>query len=275
MATKNYKPTSPALRQRRVSDFAEITTNEPEKSLLKELKSSGGRNNNGRITVRFRGGGRKRKYRIIDFKRIKDGVPAVVKTIEYDPNRTSYIALIQYKDGEKAYIIAPAQLKVGMEIISGETAEIKVGNALVLKDIPTSSVVHNIELTIKKGAQLARSAGAYATVMGKNEGYVTLKLPSGETRLVHEECRATIGVVSNSEHRNIVVGKAGASRWKGRRPHVRGSVMNPCDHPHGGGEGRAPVGHSGPRTPWGKPTLGYKTRKKRKTSSKFIVGKRK
>jgi len=273
MGTKKYKPTSAGLRQRQVLDYAELTTDKPEKSLLVDLKKTGGRNNNGRVTVRSRGGGNKRKYRIIDFKRNKDGVPGVVKTVEYDPNRTSFISLVQYKDGEKRYIITPTKLKVGDIILSGKDAEVKLGHTMALKDVPVGSSVHNIELTIKKGAQLARSAGSYGVVMGKHERYVIIKLPSGESRMIHNECRATIGQVGNTDNRNTVKGKAGAKRWKGRRPKVRGSVMNPCDHPHGGGEGRAPIGQAGPRTPWGKPTLGYKTSKNR--NKKFVVNKRK
>jgi len=275
MGTKKYKPVTPGLRQRVVLDYKEITTNKPEKSLLKPVKSKAGRNNLGRVTVRFRGGGNKRKYRIIDFKRDKDDIPGKVKTIEYDPNRTSFISLIQYKDGERRYIIAPQQLKVGDDVMSGKNADIKQGHNLYLEDIPTGTVIHNIELSIKKGAQLARSAGSFATLMGKHDNYVTIKLPSGEMRIVNKKCRATIGQVSNQDNRNTVLGKAGARRWVGRRSKVRGSVMNACDHPHGGGEGRAPVGQAGPRTPWGKPTLGYKTRDKKKHSDKYIVKKRK
>ena len=276
MATKKYKPTTPGFRQRQVSDFSEITTSEPEKSLMKRLPSSGGRNNQGRITVRFRGARKFRLlYRVIDFKRDKDGVIGKVKTVEYDPNRNAYICLIQYKDGEKRYILHPAGLKVDDVIFSGPESEIKTGNALPLKNIPAGTVLHNVELSIGKGGQLARAAGQSCVLMGKHEKYVTVKLPSGESRLINNQCRATIGSVGHQDHQHTVKGKAGAKRWVGFRPHVRGSVMNPCDHPHGGGEGRAPIGHSGPRTPWGKPTLGFKTRKPKKQSSKFILSKKK
>jgi len=276
MGTKKYKPTTPGLRQRQVSDYAEVTASSPEKSLTKRIPGKGGRNNQGRITVRFRGA-RKHKllYRIVDFKRDKDGVPGKVKTIEYDPNRNAFISLIQYKDGEKRYILHPNGLEVGDTINSGPEADIKVGNTLPLKNIPVSTVLHNVELSIGKGGQLARTAGSSVVLMGKHEKYVTIKLPSGETRLINNQCKATIGTVGHSEQRNTVKGKAGAKRWIGRRSHVRGSVMNPCDHPHGGGEGRAPIGQAGPRTPWGKPTLGYKTRNKKKQSSKFILSRKK
>ncbi len=275
MATKKYKPATPTLRHRQVSDFTEITTSKPEKSLLSKQKSNAGRNNQGRITVRHRGGGVRHHYRIVDFKRQKLGIPAVVQSIEYDPNRSAYISLIAYQDGEKSYILTPEKLQVGDKIQSGENSEIKVGNTLPLKDIPVSSFIHNIELISGKGGQLARTAGAYGVLMGKKDDYVTVKLPSGEVRLIHKLCSATIGIVCNSDRRNTVVGKAGASRWKGKRPTVRGSVMNPCDHPHGGGEGRAPVGYAGPRTPWGKYALGLKTRNTRKQSERFIVSRRK
>lgn len=258
-----------------VSAFEEITKKEPEKSLVVSLNKKGGRNSQGRITVRHRGGGAKRKYRIIDFKRDKDGIPGKVAAIEYDPNRTARIALIHYADGEKRYIIAPNKLKVGDVIESGENADIKVGNALPLRNIPVGTTVHNIELSPGKGGQLARSAGSEAQLIAKEGKYAQLRLPSGEFRLVLQECRATIGQVGNVEHENLTLGKAGKSRHRGRRPHVRGSAMNPVDHPHGGGEGRAPIGMPSPLTPWGKPTLGYKTRPKNKKSDKYIVRRRK
>jgi large subunit ribosomal protein L2 len=275
MGTKKYKPTSPGRRTRQVLDYKEIDNIRPEKSLVKKLNKNSGRNNTGKITVRRRGGGNKKLYRIIDFKRNKDSVEGVVKSIEYDPNRTAFIALVQYRDGEKAYIICPNKVKVGQVIVAGEDADIKVGNTLKLKDIPEGTVIHNIEMNIGEGGKIARSAGARATLMAKNDKYCVIKLPSGEMRLIHRECKATIGEVGNSDKRNTTLGKAGVSRWKGRRPKVRGSVMNPCDHPHGGGEGKSPIGRSGPMTPWGKPTLGYKTRKKNKTTSKFIIKGRK
>lgn len=274
MAIKNYRPTSPGRRQMTVLAFDEITKTEPEKSLVAPLKKTGGRNNFGRITSRFRGGGHKRKYRIIDFKRDKDNIPAKVAAIEYDPNRSANIALLHYLDGEKRYIIAPLGLKPGDVVESGPDADIKVGNALPLQNIPVGTTVHNIELAPGRGGQLARSAGASAQLMAKEGKYATLRLPSGESRLVLLTCRATIGQVGNVDHENVSIGKAGRSRWLGRRPHVRGVVMNPVDHPHGGGEGKAPIGHPGPLTPWGKPTLGYKTRKK-KQSDKYIVHPRK
>lgn len=274
MAIKGYKPTSPARRQMTVSTFEEITTSTPEKSLTVSLKSSGGRNAQGRITSRHRGGGVKRRYRIIDFKRDKDGIPAKVATIEYDPNRTSYIALLNYADGEKRYIIAPEGLKVGDSVESGENADIKVGNALELKDIPVGTTVHNIEMTPGKGGQLARSAGTEAQLMAKEGRFAQLRLPSGEFRRVFLNCKATVGAVGNSSHELITLGKAGKSRYLGKRPHVRGTVMNPVDHPHGGGEGRAPVGRPSPMTPWGKPALGLKTRKKNKKSDMYIVRRR-
>lgn len=275
MAVKSFKPTSPGRRQMTVSTFEEITATEPEKSLLAPLKKKGGRNNQGRITVRHRGGGHKRLYRIIDFKRDKDGIPAKVATIEYDPNRTANIALLHYADGEKRYILAPHGLKVGDVVYSGEDADIKVGNALPLKKIPVGTIIHNIELKAGKGGQLVRSAGAAAQLMAKEGEYGQVRLPSGEVRLIHLECKATIGQVGNLDHENITIGKAGRSRWLGIRPTVRGVVMNPVDHPHGGGEGRAPVGRKHPVTPWGKPALGAKTRKKGKASDAMIIKRRK
>jgi len=274
MAIKKFKPTTPSRRYMTVANFSDITKKEPEKSLLAPLKKTGGRNSNGRITSRRRGGGHKRRYRIIDFKRDKDGIPAKVAAIEYDPNRSANIALINYADGEKRYIIAPYKLTVGDTIESGENVDIKVGNALPLKNIPVGTVIHNIELKPGKGAQLARAAGSYAQLVAKEGNYAQIKLPSGEVRMVRLECRATIGQVGNIDHENITIGKAGRKRHMGIRPTVRGSVMNPNDHPHGGGEGRAPIGRPSPVTPWGKPTLGYKTRKKKKQSDKFIVRKR-
>lgn len=273
MGVKSFKPTSPSRRFMSVSDFAEITTDKPEKSLLAPLKSKGGRNAEGRITARHQGGGHKRKYRIIDFKRNKDGIPAKVASVEYDPNRSARIALLNYADGEKRYILQPAGLKVGDTIISGPSADIKPGNALPLANIPVGTIVHNIELEPGKGGQMVRSAGTGAQLMAKENGYATLRLPSGEMRMVLDTCRATVGQVGNLEHENITVGKAGRSRWVGKRPHVRGVAMNPVDHPHGGGEGRAPIGHPGPLTPWGKPSLGYRTRKK-KPSDRLIVRRR-
>ena len=274
MAIKKFKPTSPALRQMTVLVSDEITCNQPEKSLLVSLKKNSGRNAQGKITVRHRGGGNRRKYRIIDFKRNKDGIPAKVATIEYDPNRTAYIALVVYADGEKRYILAPVGLKVGDTIVSGPEADIKVGNAKALKDMPVGTVVHNIELQAGKGGQMVRSAGTSAQLMAKEGNYATLRLPSGEMRYVRIECRATIGTVSNTTNDIINIGKAGRKRHMGWRPTVRGSVMNPCDHPHGGGEGRSPIGRPSPVTPWGKPALGYKTRKKNKASDKLIVSRR-
>ena len=275
MGIKKFKPTSPALRQMTVSTFEEITKKEPEKSLLAPLKKTAGRNARGVITVRHKGGGSKRKYRIIDFKRNKDGIPGKVSAIEYDPNRSANIALINYADGEKRYIIAPYKLQVGNEIISGDDADIKTGNALRLKKIPVGTTIHNIELKTGKGGQLVRSAGNSAQLMAKEGKYALVKLPSGETRYISLECRATIGQVGNIDHENITIGKAGRKRHMGIRPTVRGSVMNPNDHPHGGGEGRAPIGRPSPVTPWGKPALGYKTRKKNKKSDKMIVKRRK
>ena len=271
MGIKKFRPTSPSLRQMTVSTFEEITTNEPEKSLLAPLNKTAGRNAYGRITVRHRGGGEKRKYRIIDFKRDKDGVPGKIATIEYDPNRSANIALVHYVDGEKRYIIAPYKLQVGDTIMSGSEADIKIGNALKLKNIPVGTTIHNIELKVGKGAQLVRSAGNSAQLMAKEGKYAQVRLPSGEVRMVSMECRATIGQVGNIDHENINIGKAGRKRHMGIRPTVRGSVMNPIDHPHGGGEGRAPIGRPAPVTPWGKPALGYKTRKKNKKSDKMIV----
>ena len=274
MAIKKFKPTSPALRQMTVLVSDEITTNQPEKSLLVSLKKNSGRNAHGKITVRHRGGGNRRKYRVIDFKRNKDGIPAKVATVEYDPNRTANIALLNYADGEKRYILAPVGIKVGDTLMSGPNADIKPGNALALKNMPVGTVIHNIELKPGKGAQLVRSAGVSAQLMAKEGTKALLRLPSGEMRYVSIECKATIGQVGNVEHGNVVIGKAGRVRHMGIRPTVRGSVMNPCDHPHGGGEGRAPIGRSGPVTPWGKPALGYKTRKKNKASNKLIVSRR-
>jgi large subunit ribosomal protein L2 len=275
MAVKGFKPTSPARRHMTVSTFDEVTTSKPEKSLVVSLKKHSGRNNQGKITIRHRGGGTKIKYRIIDFKRDKDGVPAKISTIEYDPNRSANIALVTYADGEKRYILAPEGVSVGTEILSGPEADIKPGNAMKLMDMPTGTVVHNIELKPGKGGQLARSAGMSAQLMAKEGAMALLRLPSGEMRYVRKECRATIGVVGNSSHENVTIGKAGRKRHMGIRPTVRGSVMNPNDHPHGGGEGRAPIGRPAPCTPWGKPALGYKTRKKNKQSDKYIVSRRK
>ena len=274
MAIKKFKPTSPALREMTVFISDEVTTNQPEKSLLVSLKKNSGRNAHGKITVRHRGGGNRRKYRIIDFKRNKDGIPAKVATVEYDPNRTANIALLNYADGEKRYILAPVGIKVGDTLMSGPEADIKPGNALALKNMPVGTIIHNIELKPGKGAQLVRSAGVSAQLMAKEGTKALLRLPSGEMRYVSIECKATIGQVGNAEHGNVVIGKAGRVRHMGIRPTVRGSVMNPCDHPHGGGEGRAPIGRSGPVTPWGKPALGYKTRKKNKASNKLIVSRR-
>ncbi|MFU0791323.1 50S ribosomal protein L2 [Cerasibacillus sp. JNUCC 74] len=275
MAIKKFRPTSNGRRNMSVSDFAEITTDTPEKSLLSPLYNRGGRNNQGKLTVRHQGGGHKRQYRIIDFKRDKDGIPGRVATIEYDPNRSANIALIHYADGEKRYILAPKGLKVNQEIESGENADIKLGNALPLANIPVGTVIHNIELKPGRGGQLARSAGAEAQVLGRDGKYSLVRLASGEVRLILSTCRATVGQVGNIEHELIRIGKAGRSRWLGKRPTVRGSVMNPNDHPHGGGEGRAPIGRKSPMSPWGKPTLGYKTRKRNKPTDKFIVRKRK
>ena len=271
MAIKRYKPTSSARRFMTVSAYDEITTNKPEKSLLEDQRKSGGRNAQGKITVRHIGGGNRRKYRIIDFKRDKDGVPAIVKSIEYDPNRSANIALLYYANGAKTYILAPVGLNVGDTVLSGEGADIKAGNALALKDIPVGTMVHNIEMQPGKGGQIARAAGMSAQIMAKGDKYVTLKMPSGEMRYILATCKATIGQVGNLEHEIIRVGKAGKTRYLGVRPTVRGVVMNPCDHPHGGGEGKSPVGMPGPVTPWGKPALGYKTRKHKKSSNKLII----
>ena len=271
MAIKRYKPTSSARRFMTVSAYDEITTTKPEKSLLEDQRKSGGRNSQGKITVRHIGGGNRRKYRIIDFKRAKDGIPAKVKSIEYDPNRSANIALLYYADGAKTYILAPVGLKVGDTVLSGSTADIKAGNALPLKDIPVGTMVHNIEMQPGKGGQIARAAGMSAQIMAKGDKYVTLKMPSGEMRYILANCKATIGQVGNLEHEIIRVGKAGKTRYLGIRPTVRGVVMNPCDHPHGGGEGKSPVGMPGPVTPWGKPALGYKTRKHKKSSNKLII----
>ena len=271
MGIKKYNPTTPGLRGMTVSTFEEITTDKPEKSLTVTLKKHSGRNSRGKITVRHRGGGYRPKYRIIDFKRNKDGVPGNVTTIEYDPNRSANIALIVYGDGEKRYIIAPQGLKVGDVIYSGPDADIKVGNALPLANIPVGTVIHNVEMKPGKGAQMVRAAGNGAQLMAKEGDYAQVRLPSGEVRRVRMECRATIGEVGNNDHQNINIGKAGKKRHMGIRPTVRGSVMNPNDHPHGGGEGKAGIGRVGPVTPWGKPALGYKTRKKNKASDKYIV----
>ena len=271
MGIKRYKPTSSARRFMTVSTFEEITCTKPERSLLEDQKKSAGRNAQGKITVRHQGGGNKRKYRIIDFKRNKDGIPAIVKTIEYDPNRTANIALLVYQDGEKRYILAPLGLNVGDKVLSGPTADIKPGNSLAIENIPVGTMIHNIELQPGKGGQLVRAAGMSAQLMAKEGKYAQVKMPSGEMRLILVTCKATIGQVGNLDHEIIRIGKAGKVRHMGIRPTVRGSVMNPCDHPHGGGEGRAPIGKSGPVTPWGKPALGYKTRKKKNRTSKFIL----
>lgn len=275
MAIKKFKPTTPGRRFMSVPTFEEITKKEPEQSLVEILKNKAGRNMQGRTTLRHRGGGHKRKYRIIDFKRDKDGVPAKVVAIEYDPNRTANIALLYYVDGEKRYILAPTGLAVGDIVESGEKADIKPGNALPLSHTPVGSMVHNIELIPGKGGQMVRSAGAVAQLIAREGGYATLRLPSGEMRMVRDGCRATIGQVGNIDHENMSLGKAGRSRWLNKRPGVRGVVMNPVDHPHGGGEGKSPIGRTSPVTPWGKPTLGYKTRKKKKASNQYIVKHRK
>ena len=271
MAIKRYKPTSSARRFMTVSAFDEITAKKPERSLLEDQRKSGGRNAQGKITVRHIGGGNRRKYRIIDFKRMKDGVPATVMSIKYDPNRSANIALLYYADGAKTYILAPVGLKVGDKVMSGPTADIKAGNALALKDIPVGTMVHNIEMQPGKGGQIARAAGMSAQIMARDEKYVTIKMPSGEMRYILATCKATIGQVGNLEHEIIRIGKAGKTRYLGIRPSVRGVVMNPCDHPHGGGEGKSPVGMPGPVTPCGKPALGYKTRKHKKASNKLII----
>ena len=274
MATKKFRPVTPSLRNTTVSDFAEITKKTPEKSLLTVKKEKAGRNSYGRITVRHQGGGNRQKYRIIDFKRQKEDMPATVVGIEYDPNRSANIALIQYEDGEKAYILAPQGLTDGDKIISGESVDIKPGNCMPISSIPVGTLIHNIELNPKQGGRLVKAAGQSAQLMAKEGKYAHVRLPSGEMRLVLAKCRATIGVIGNSDHENVKIGKAGRKRHMGIRPTVRGSVMNPVDHPHGGGEGKAPVGHAGPMTPWGKPALGYKTRKNSRTD-KFIAKRRK
>ena len=271
MAIKRYKPTSAARRFMTVSAYTEITSTKPERSLLHDKRKTGGRNNQGKITVRHIGGGNRIKYRIIDFKRNKDGIPATVKSIQYDPNRSANIALLAYADGEKRYILAPVGLNVGDKVVSGVGADIKSGNCLPLSEIPVGTVVHAIEMKPGRGAQVARAAGISAQIMAKEGAYATVKMPSGEMRLIPLKCKATIGQVGNLEHEIIRVGKAGKTRYLGIRPTVRGSVMNPNDHPHGGGEGKSPVGHAGPMTPWGKPALGYKTRKKKNPTSKFIL----
>ena len=271
MAIKRYKPTSAARRFMTVHTYEEITETKPERSLVEDMRKSGGRNNQGKITVRHIGGGNRRKYRIIDFKRDKDDIPATVKSIQYDPNRSANIALLQYADGEKRYILAPIGLNVGDTVLSGESADIKAGNCLPFTAIPVGTMVHNIELKPGKGGQVARAAGICAQLMAKEGAFATLKMPSGEMRLVPVGCRATIGQVGNVEHEIINVGKAGKTRHMGIKPTVRGAAMNPCDHPHGGGEGKSPVGHAGPLTPWGKPALGYKTRKKKNVTGKFIL----
>ena len=275
MAIKFYKPTTPGRRNMTTMDYSGLSKVAPERSLLEPIKKNAGRNSYGRITVRHRGGGNRRKYRVIDFKRERFGISATVQTLEYDPNRSAFIALVQYEDGEKRYIIAPQDLKVGDKIVSGPEADIKPGNALPLINIPVGTFLHNIELYPGKGAQLARSAGNTAQLMAKENGMALLRLPSGELRNVPAACMATVGVVSNPEHANVNYGKAGRKRHMGWRPAVRGSVMNPCDHPHGGGEGKSPIGRPGPVTPWGKPALGYKTRQKNKRTDKYIVKRRK
>ena len=274
MGVRNLKPVTPGSRFASRSDFSEITTNKPEKSLTVALRKKGGRNNTGRITVRRRGGGHKRRYRIIDYKRDKFGIKGKVATIEYDPNRSAYISLVHYDDGEKRYILSPLDISVGTIIVSGDKVPLKIGNALLLSNIPTGLFVHNVELIPGKGGQMVRTAGAYAQVMAHDNGYTTLKLPSGEVRLVSDQCMATIGQVGNRAFEQIVSGKAGRSRWLGRRPKVRGVVMNPVDHPHGGGEGKTSGGRH-PVSPWGKPTKGYKTRKKNKKSNSMIIKRRK
>ena len=274
MSIRVYKPTGNPRRNMSVTDFSELSKTAPERSLLTSLKKKSGRNSYGRITVRHRGGAQRRKYRIIDFKRDKVGIPATVMTVEYDPNRSAFIALLQYEDGEKRYILQPAGLKVGDTVVAGPDADIKAGNALPLTSIPVGTVIHNIELYPGRGGQLARAAGNSAQLMAKENGYALLRLPSGELRNVSADCMATIGGVGNLDHENVKVGKAGRKRHMGWRPTVRGSVMNPCDHPHGGGEGKAPIGRPGPVTPWGKPALGYKTRNTKKPSDKLIVKRR-
>ena len=274
MATKKYSPTSPARRHMAVPSFDEVTKSFPEKSLLTVLKKHSGRNSYGRITVRHHGGGNKKKYRIIDFRRMREDAPAKVIGIEYDPNRTAYIALIEYENGDKSYIVAPAGLKDGDTVYTGASSDIKVGNTLPISAIPVGTMIHNIELYPGKGGQLVRSAGSAAQLMAKENGEAQVRLPSGEVRIVRLDCKATIGVVSNSEHESVKLGKAGKTRHLGIRPTVRGSVMNPCDHPHGGGEGKSPVGLPNPVTPWGKPALGYKTRSKKARTDKYIVRRR-
>lgn len=274
MSIRTYKPTTPSRRNMTNTTFEEITTSTPEKSLLVKKTKTGGRNNQGVITTRHIGGGHKQKYRVIDFKRNKDNIPATVKTVEYDPNRNAYISLVAYADGEKRYIIYPSGLKVGDKIVSGETVDIKVGNAMVMKNIPEGTFIHNVELIPGKGAQLCRAAGTSAQLLGAEGKYVILRLASGEMRKVLNTCRATIGQVGNSDYSLINKGKAGKTRWLGTRPTVRGSVMNPCDHPHGGGEGKCPVGRDAPRTPWGKRAMGIKTRKNKKASTQLIIRRR-
>ncbi len=275
MGMKHFNAYTPSRRNMTVSDFSEITKKTPEKSLLAKKKEKAGRNSYGRITVRHQGGGNRQKYRIIDFKRRKDNMEATVIGIEYDPNRSANIALIQYEDGEKAYILAPQGLRDGDKVVSGESVDIKAGNCMPIDSIPVGTLIHNIELNPGQGGKLVRTAGQSAQLMAKEGKYATLRLPSGEMRKVLSKCRATIGVIGNADHENVKLGKAGRKRHMGWRPEVRGSVMNPVDHPHGGGEGRAPVGHAGPMTPWGKPALGYKTRNKKKSTNKFIVKRRK
>ena len=274
MSLKKFKPTTPGQRHKVVSDYSEVTASKPEKSLTKGSSKSGGRNNTGKMTMRYIGGGHKRKYRVIDFKRNKHNIPAKVHSIEYDPNRSARIALLVYADGEKRYILAPEGLIVGQSVVSGQQATPEVGNTMFLNDIPLGTIIHNIELVPGKGGAMARSAGSFAQLNARDGKYAIIKLPSGEVRMVLTTCVATIGSVSNSENSLQVSGKAGRKRWLGRRPQVRGSVMNPCDHPHGGGEGKAPVGRAGPVTPWGKPALGLKTRKKNKPSNKLVLRKR-
>lgn len=274
MGVKRYKPYTPSRREMTTPDFAEITASKPEKSLVVHIKKTAGRNGQGKITVRHHGGGAKKKYRIIDFKRNKDGIPARVSSIEYDPNRTAYIALLFYADGEKRYILAPKGLKVGDKLMSGAEAEVRIGNALPLINLPVGTEIHNIEMRVGAGGQLVRSAGLSAQLMAKEGKYATIRLASGEMRLIPVNCKATVGVVGNGDHELINIGKAGKKRHMGIRPTVRGSVMNPNDHPHGGGEGKTGIGRPAPSTPWGKPALGYKTRKKNKASNKYIVRKR-
>ncbi len=275
MGMKHYRAYTPSRRNMTTSDYAEVTKKSPEKSLLATKKKNAGRNSYGRITVRHQGGGNRQKYRLIDFKRLKDNVEATVVGIEYDPNRSANIALIQYEDGEKSYILAPQGLTDGMKVVSGEKVDIKVGNAMPIENIPVGTMIHNIELNPRQGGKLVRSAGQEAQLMAKEGAYAHVRLPSGEMRLVSIKCRATIGTIGNSDYENVKLGKAGRKRHMGIRPTVRGSAMNPNDHPHGGGEGKAPIGRPGPVTPWGKPALGYKTRNKKKLSNKFIVKRRK